>query len=174
MLPIQLSVGSGQWTAGSGQWSVDSFQSLLAAADVVPTFTSDAAITVAGLLAFLFALSLVIQIWKDLKPTPPNDEKYAGAEAFRICGTRCAADVARAEASCLDKIGALAKSVSDIQEDRKRNMADVWAAIRANEKTVSSITSDLQRALGRLEGRSDVMTELRSILGEKDKEAHRG
>ena len=121
-------------------------------------------VTLGGIVLILWIANLAKQLWDGFKPQPPPDEKYASAETCGLARIRYAADLVKAESNCLGKIGDLATALKELQEDRKRNVREVWEAIRANEKTLQAIISDLNRALGRLEGRADVFDALKTLL----------
>jgi hypothetical protein len=118
------------------------------------TISDSSVITVGAIVAVAVVAQAVASVWDAVRPKPPLEDKIA--RALALCSSHCH-----------EKIAAVATEVGEVKKDRVRNMQDLWGAIDGLKSSISMMSSDLNRALGRLEGRDEMKAELKRLLEPK-------
>lgn len=113
-------------------------------------------ITVGMILGGLGAIKLLTGIWSDIKPQKNMDELIAAA-------------LGNCKIQCDKNLKFATDDITKIQEDRQRNMKDLWNQIDSLKATLQSVCLDLTRALGRLEGRAEMLDAVREVVARDKK-----
>ena len=148
-------------TALSHQLSAISFHPLFAVGGDGATLV-DKAVTFGMIFIILEALSSVAIIWASFRPQRSVDDKIL--QALSGCSGRHISEQQRWEKVVGEQIAALVKATDAMKDEGTRRTEDIWRAMDRQKEIVQSLSSDLSRALGRLEGRADVMDALRAAL----------
>ncbi|MBI5820579.1 MAG: hypothetical protein HZA88_16555 [Verrucomicrobia bacterium] len=129
---------------------------LLLAQAAASALDNNTVITVGMILGGLGAIKLLTGIWSDVKPQKNMDELIAAA-----LGT--------CKVQCEKNLGFATDDIKKIQEDRQRNMKDLWGEINSLKGTLQTVCLDLTRALGRLEGRAEMLDAVRDVVARDKK-----
>lgn len=143
----------------SGQWSVVSGQCLaplLAAAEPL-TFDNSTVVTIGMIVAAGAMIKWATDIWANIRPSRTLDEKIVAAL------TAC-------QGQCSRNLKVATDDIAGIQADRRRNTKDLWDEINALKVTLQTVCLDLTRALGRLEGRAEMLDAVRDVVSKKAKD----
>lgn len=128
---------------------------ILLAQATASALDNNTVITVGMILGALGAIKLLTGIWSDVKPQKNMDDLIAAA--LGTCKTQCDKNLKFAT-----------DDIAKIQEDRQRNMKDLWSQIDSLKATLQSVCLDLTRALGRLEGRAEMLDAVRKVVARNE------
>ncbi|MCX6901727.1 MAG: hypothetical protein NT105_23860 [Verrucomicrobia bacterium] len=128
---------------------------LLTAAPI--TLDNSTVVTVGMIVAVAAMVKWATDIWANIRPNRSFDDKLVAAL------TAC-------QGQCSKNLKVATDDIEVIQADRRRNTTDLWKEINGLKETIQTFSNDLNRALGRLEGRAEMLDAVRDVIAKKTKD----